>query len=359
MHESLPDELILAICGFCSPRCLCTLECVARALLVKDQNRRDAAWRDQLCTQWPREGPVLCRLRPRLTARQLFRAFATKRDARTQIMRRPERVAVTADDRRRLQQEDLAAYDADDERLAYLFCVGGVVGLVRWMPVPNGPRSKLLVPGLRWQPETTESSLAIELPKKVPFNIRECYGDQLAQTLHVIDMRTHKCVTVFRDVVPEQIGMDTHDGQQDIYSQREDVTTYSPYWHSVRHNFMDDIDRDGADLDEDDPRLHSSYYDGIDHCVIVPILRFRMSSGTFRLRAVDLPDLGDGNATVLHHCSVHEYFVDTIAQTFEAGWKRVPQAEPYTKLADNRPEVYTTASDYVPPPPPPNWWDVA
>ena len=227
------------------------------------------------------------------------------------------------------------------------------------MPVPNGPRSKLLVPGLRWQPETTESSLAIELPKKVPFNIRECYGDQLAQTLHVIDMRTHKCVTVFRDVVPEQIGMDTHDGQQDIYSQREDVTTYSPYWHSVRHNFMDDIDRDGADLDEDDPRLHSSYYDGIDHCVIVPILRFRMSSGTFRLRAVDLPDLGDGNATVLHHCSVHEYFVDTIAQTFEAGWKRVPQAEPYTELADNRPEVYTTASDYVPPPPPPNWWDVA
>ena len=46
-----------------------------------------------------------------------------------------------------------------------------------------------------------------------------------------------------------------------------------------------------------------------------------------------------------------------IAETFEAGWKRVPQAEPYTNLADNRPEVYTTAAEYVPPPPPPNWWD--
>ena len=360
MHESLPDELILAICGFRSPKELCTLECVARALLVKDQNRRDAAWCDQLCTQWPREGPVLCRLRPRLTARQLFRAFATKRDARTQIMRRPERVAVTADDRRRLQQEDLAAYDADDERLAYLFCVGGVVGLdvglVRWMPVPNGPRSKLLMPGLRWQPETTESSLAIELPEEVSSFTQERYGDQLAQTLHVIDMRTHKCVTIFRDVVPEQIEMNTDDGQQYHLSQLGDVTTYSPYWHSVRHNYMDDIDRDGADLDEDDPRLHSWCYDGIEHCVVDPILRFRMSSGTLRLRAVDI-SLGHPTATVLHHCLVHGYFVDMIAQTFEAGWKRVPQAEPYTNLADNRPEVYTTAADYVPPPPPPNWWD--
>ena len=348
MHESLPDELILAICGFCAPRCLCTLEGVARALLIKDQQRRDAAWRDQLCTQWPREGPVLCKLRPRLTARQLFRAFATKRDARTQIMRRPERVAVTADDRRRLQQEDVAAYDADDERLAYLFCVGGVVGLVRWMPVPNGPRSKLLVPGLRWQPEATERFLAIKLPEdaytwtaaKVRAHCRV-----IAQTLHVIDMRTHKCVTIFRDVVPEEIRIDTHDGQQDLFSQLGDVTMYSPYWHSVRHNFMDEIDRDGADLDEDDPLLHSWCYDGIEHCVIDPVLRFRMSSGTLRLRAVDLPSFNNPTATVLDHRLVHGYFVDMIAQTFEAGWKRVPQAEPYTGLADNRPEVYATAAD--------------
>ena len=363
MHELLPDELILAICGFCAPRCLCTLERVSRALLVKDQNRRDAAWRDQLCTQWPREGPVLCKLRPRLTARQLFRAFATKRDARTQIMRRPERVAVTADDLLRLQQEDLAAYDADDERLAYLFCVGGVVGLdvglVRWMPVPNGPRSKLLMPGLRWQPETTESSLAIKLPEDAcTWTAAKVRGRcrVLAQTLHVIDMRTHKCVTIFRDVIPEEIRMDTYDGQQDLFSQLGDVTMYSPYWHSVRHNYMDDIDEDGARLEEEDPRLYSSCYNGIEHCVVDPILRFRMSSGTLRLRAVDI-SLGHPTATVLHHCLVHGYFVDMIAQTFEAGWKRVPQAEPYTELADNRPEVYTTAAEYVPPPPPPNWWD--
>ena len=32
--------------------------------------------------------------------------------------------------------------------------------------------------------------------------IIERYGDELAQTVHVIDMETHKCVTLVEDVVP-------------------------------------------------------------------------------------------------------------------------------------------------------------
>ena len=99
MHASLPDELTLHIFGFCSAKCLLTVEAASRALRdLRQHKTNDALWCGLLRARWPREGPVLCSLRPRATARQLFRAFATKRDARTQIMRRPERVVVTEDD---------------------------------------------------------------------------------------------------------------------------------------------------------------------------------------------------------------------------------------------------------------------
>ena len=113
MRASLPDELTLHIFGFCSAKCLLTVEAASRALRdLRRHKTNDALWCGLLRAQWPREGPVLCSLRPRATARQLFRAFATKRDARTQIMRRPERVVVTEDDAWRLFGET----EANDER---------------------------------------------------------------------------------------------------------------------------------------------------------------------------------------------------------------------------------------------------
>ena len=70
-------------------------------------------------------------------------------------------------------------------------------------------------PGLAWQPPAADTSYDIEIPQDVHTlseeQIIERYGDELAQTLHVIDMQTHKCVTLVEDVVPWSINIDTMD----------------------------------------------------------------------------------------------------------------------------------------------------
>ena len=161
-----------------------------------------------LRARWPREGPALCSLRRAgpATARQLFRAFATKRDARTQIMWRPERVVDTDDsdeeEEFRIWGEDQANDDPD--RLVFLVRVGRFAGLASWMQVPaRAPYSIALKPGLAWKPTDAETSFDIEIPQDVHMlsadQIIERYGDELAQTLHVIDMETHKCVTLVEE----------------------------------------------------------------------------------------------------------------------------------------------------------------
>ena len=139
MNASLPDDLTLRIFGFCSAKCLLTAEVASRALRdLRWHKTNDAHWCGLLRARWPREGPALCSLRQRATARQLFRAFATKRDARTQIMRRPERVVDTDDsdeeEKFRIWGEDQANDDPD--RLVFLVCVGSPVS-------PAGCRSPL------------------------------------------------------------------------------------------------------------------------------------------------------------------------------------------------------------------------
>ena len=82
MNASLPDDVTSRIFGFCSAKCLLTAEVASRALRdLRWHKTNDARWCGLLRARWPREGPVLCSLRPGATARQLFRAFATKRDA--------------------------------------------------------------------------------------------------------------------------------------------------------------------------------------------------------------------------------------------------------------------------------------
>ena len=337
MNAALPDDLTLRIFGFCSAKCLLTAEVASRALRdLRWHKTNDAHWCGLLRARWPREGPALCSLRRAgpATARQLFRAFATKRDARTQIMRRPERVVVTADADERMQLEQKDAADDDEERLAFLVCVGPFAGLARWMRVPDGFGSRD-VTFLRWESQSTGTSLDIEIRKDWPHwttwtaaEVKERYGDQLAQSVYVIDMQTHKCVTLFEGVGPE--------GHR--FSQHGDMITYPPRYHSVRHNFMDDIARDGADLDEEDPRLHFSYYGSIEHCVVEPVLSLLVSPGTLHLHVTDLLFDDYPTATVIHPCSVREYFVDTIAQTFEAGWRReIEDVTSTGMLADNRP----------------------
>ena len=320
MNASLPDDLTLRIFGFCSAKCLLTAEVASRALRdLRWHKTNDAHWCGLLRARWPREGPVLCSLRPRATARQLFRAFATKRDARTQIMRRPERVVVTEDDAWRLFGETEANDDPD--RLVFLVCVGRFAGLARWMPIPNGFAWQPLTamkPGLAWQPPAADTSYDIEIPQDLHTlseeQIIERYGDELAQTVHVIDMETHKCVTLVEDVVPWSINIYTRNDGISPYSHVGDVTTHSSHleFRSFRHNFMRDVDE--RYLEELYESLEGVGYTSIEHCVLCPFLTLRPSDGQLRMHLAELEWVhADAEyMTVTTELALREYLADTI-----------------------------------------------
>ena len=344
MHASLPDELTLHIFGFCSAKSVLTVEVASSALRHRWGlcGANDDLWCGLLRARWPREGPVLCSLRPRATARQLFRAFATKRDARTQIMRRPERVVVTANEQQLRAHKD--AVEDDTQRLACLVCVGRFAGLARWIPVPDGLAWQPITamrPGLAWQPSAADTSFDIEIPQDVHIlsadQIIERYGDELAQTVHVINMQTHKCVTLVEDVVPWSINIDTMDDDAFPHSEVGDVTTYSSHleFRSFRHNFMRDVDE--RYLEELYESLEGSGYTSIEHCVLCPFLTLRPSDGQLRMHRAEQEWSHAEYMTVMTPLALREYLADTIEQTHEEGWQRVPVRGPYTAhLANNR-----------------------
>ena len=346
MHASLPDELTLHIFGFCSAKSVLTVEVASSALRHRWGlcGANDDLWCGLLRARWPREGPVLCSLRPRATARQLFRAFATKRDARTQIMRRPERVVVTANEQQLRAHKD--AVEDDTQRLACLVCVGRFAGLARWMPVPDGLAWQPITamrPGLAWQPSAADTSFDIEIPQDVHIlsadQIIERYGDELAQTVHVINMQTHKCVTLVEDVVPWSINIDTMDDDAFPHSEVGDVTTYSSHleFRSFRHNLMRDIDEDDLQELYHNDRLGTVGYTRIEHCILCPFLTLRPSNGQLRMHRAELEWSHAEYMTVMTPLALREYLADTIEQTHEEGWQRVPVHGPYTAhLANNR-----------------------
>ena len=342
MHASLPDDLTLHIFDLCSAKCLLAVATASRTL--RDLHKtNDALWCGRLRARWPREGPALCSLRQRATARQLFRAFATKRDARTQIMRRPERVVDTDDsdeeEKFRIWGEDQANDDPD--RLVFLVCVGRFAGLASWMQVPaDAPYSIALKPGLAWKPTDAETSFDIEIPQDVHMlsraQIIERYGNELAQTVHVIDMETHKCVTLVEDVVPCSMNIYTRNDDAFPYSHVGDVMTRSSHleFRSFRHNFMRDVDE--RYLEELYESLEGSGYTSIEHCVLCPFLTLRPSDGQLRMHLAELEWTHADYMTVRTELALREYLADTIEQTHEEGWQRVPLREPLTALANNR-----------------------
>ena len=349
MNASLPDDLTLRIFGFCSAKCLLTAEVASRALRdLRWHKTNDAHWCGRLRARWPREGPALCSLRPRATARQLFRAFATKRDARTQIMRRPERVVDTDDsdeeEKFRIWGEDQANDDPD--RLVFLVRVGRFAGLACWMQVPaDAPYSIALKPGLAWKPTDAETSFDIEIPQDVHMlsraQIIERYGDELAQTVHVIDMETHKCVTLVEDVVPCSIGVCVNDGvfpHSKVGDVMSHLTTHlsNLEFRSFRHNFMRDVDERYVEELHDGECLDSVGYTSIEHCVLCPFLTLRPSDGQLRMHRAELEWTHAEYMTVRTELALREYLADTIEQTHEEGWQRVPLREPLTALANNR-----------------------
>ena len=336
MHKSLPDELTCHIFGFCSATCLLMVEAASRALRdLREHKQHDLHWCGLLVARWPREDPVLLSLRPRATARQLYRAFSTKRDARTQIMRRPERVIYSEDAQRHRQAEDETNYGPG--RLAFLVCVGPFAGLARWMDVPVGiAYSSAMKPGLAWEPQTG-TSFDIEFPQDVHTldeqQLFDGYGDQIAQSLHVIDLRTHKCVTLFSDIVPWSINIHTMDDNTFPHSEVGDVTTYSSHleWRSFRHNHMRDFDEDDLQELYHESCLGSVGYRKIEHCILGPFLTLRPAT---RLYQAELSWSHAEYMTVLSPLAVCEYLGDTIEQTHEEGWQRVRNLDLFTDDSD-------------------------
>ena len=257
-------------------------------------------------------------------------------------MRRPERVVDTDDEdeeeKYRIEGEDQA--NDDPNRLAFLVRVGRFAGLARWMLLNS------LKPGLAWQPPPADTSYDIEIPQDVNLlsraQIIERYGDELAQTVHVIDMETHKCVTLVEDVVPCSIGVIVND---DVFPHSEvgDVMSHLTThlsdleFRSFRHNFMHDVDERYVEELHDGECLDSVGYTSIEHCVLCPFLTLRPSNGQLRMHRAELEWSHAEYMTVMTPLALREYLADTIEQTHEEGWQRVPVRGPYTAhLANNR-----------------------
>ena len=168
--------------------------------------------------------------------------------------------------------------------------------------------------------------------------IIERYGDELAQTVHVINMQTHKCVTLVEDVVPWSINIDTMDDDAFPHSEVGDVTTYSSHleFRSFRHNMMRDIDEDDLQELYHNDRLGTVGYTRIEHCILCPFLTLRPSNGQLRMHRAELEWSHAEYMTVMTPLALREYLADTIEQTHEEGWQRVPLREPLTDLANNR-----------------------
>lgn len=211
------------------------------------------------------------------------------------------------------------------------------------MQVPaDAPYSIALKPGLAWKPTDAETSFDIEIPQDVHMlsraQIIERYGDELAQTVHVIDMETHKCVTLVEDVVPCSMNIYTRNDDAFPYSHVGDVMTRSSHleFRSFRHNFMRDVDE--RYLEELYESLEGSGYTSIEHCVLCPFLTLRPSDGQLRMHRAKLEWVHPYSRymTVRTELALREYLADTIEQTHEEGWQRVPLREPLTALANNR-----------------------
>ena len=349
MLGALPDDINLHVVDFCAASCVGSLLAASRAqrdLLKKD----DLFWCGRLVARWPREGAALCSVRPRATARQLYRAFDMRKDARTNILRRPERCVGNEASKKILYRRDCE--NADPDRLVFIVCVGPFAGEAKWDPNSD------LAAGVRWEPDASETRFDdVRLPEGTEWHrmgseeCEEAVGVHVAQTLHVIDMRTLRCVTLFSDMLTWSV--EVMDGYARYALPEDDgnLQAYSSDTAFFRHNLLTEFPEDyGYGRLEnlyDAGRLGSVGAYAIEHTMADPTLQlFHDDSGVLRLKHVHV-NFAHGSAfvTMRSHIEVSEFFIDMIEQTHDAAWLRAPHPEDATNwfddglrngLADNR-----------------------
>ena len=262
----VPDDLLLLLLGYCGASSLLALETASRALLEllrspARHKQQEALWCGCLRARWPREGPALCSLgdherrlglRPRAPARQIYRAFCTKKDAEEDI------------------ENVVAPGEGALEELAFIAVVGGFAGVASWDEEtdPMGLKREFL----RWQPPSSAVRLGqfenLEAYEQGQATVAELMGDRLdrvRQELHVIDLRSFLCVTLV-STVPRAVGtVDVDWAHVPPYLQNGDAVFFS----KSSGNFMTGFGDYGA------------------CCLLTPTLALRPTPDDSRLLFVD------------------------------------------------------------------------
>ena len=238
--ESLPMGVTMHMLDFASSLyCSHTLECVAPSL-KRDLNN-DEVWSERLVARWPTEGPLLLGLRPGVRPGQLYHMFARKRNLQTNI----------DDDYR---GDILAKFFYEGDEVANqlsLVVPESIMG--QYVPADLITNIASYVPAW-WDPEPLDNSpdrLAFVLSLRCgSFLLRwdgtqavceavlETYVDVYSElaTLHVIDMKTFKCVTICKNLAAG--GELDGDEGEDAYFMVPDI---------MRHNLPREYE-DSSDL---------------------------------------------------------------------------------------------------------------
>ena len=260
----VPDDILLILLGYCGASSLLALETASRALLdlLRSPARlkhQEAVWCGCLRRRWPCEGPALCSLgdterrlglRPRAPARQIYRAFCTKKDAEEDI------------------ENVVAPGEGALEELAFIAVVGDFAGVASWDEESDpvvGNREFL-----RWQPPSVRlgpfaNLEALEVGQATVARLMGDRLDRVRQELHVIDLRSFLCVTLV-STVPRAVGtVDVDWAHVPPYLQNGDAVFFS----KSSGNFMTGFGDYGA------------------CCLLTPTLALRPTPDDSRLLFVD------------------------------------------------------------------------
>ena len=286
-RPALPDDLQLHLLGYVrDASTVLALEIASKAVLSlrRLQSRHkehEQMWVGFLRARFPREAPALLSLGdnerrlglpPRANARGLYEAFCTKKLAETNI-----------------DTVDLEA-DGDDasEDIAFLARVGRFAGLVSWTELEYQGRERSL---LRWQPPSSEARVGVldlEAVVEGEASESEVIGNKLLQQLHVIDLRSFRCVTLFsrNPHSVELLGGD----YGEFYDAILESSVTGFFMHDERVDF-----KQGST-----PRLGAALEDGsCTLCLMAPLLvlreylplKFRIAQLDFVINPFNWPDL--------------------------------------------------------------------